>query len=207
MEIRSYRRVFDLERRIYSVDTLRLNPAGVPVRGLVYLAVLVVATLALAHLPLSGWVFARAPWYLSELALPALAASVLAMLRLGGRAIHLTGRALLGLWTGPRRLTRLQPCAAAPRAWRPPEILLLPDGSDSRMRRLRYTGPGAALVMCEHELGRPGRLRARLGSARRSLSVRPAAGARHLEDGKVIVLAPRARLLVARRHPREAGDG
>ncbi len=33
MEIRSYRRVFDLERRIYQVDRLRLNPSGVPVRG------------------------------------------------------------------------------------------------------------------------------------------------------------------------------
>ena len=29
-EIRSYRRVFDLERRIYSIDRLRLNPGGVP---------------------------------------------------------------------------------------------------------------------------------------------------------------------------------
>ncbi len=26
------------------------------------------------------------------------------------------------------------------------EIVLLPDGSDGRMRRLRYTGPGAVLV-------------------------------------------------------------
>ena len=33
MEVRSYRRVFDLERRIYRVDRLRLNPGGVPVRG------------------------------------------------------------------------------------------------------------------------------------------------------------------------------
>ena len=38
MEIRSYRRVFDLERRVYSVDRLRLNPSGVPVRGIVYFA-------------------------------------------------------------------------------------------------------------------------------------------------------------------------
>jgi hypothetical protein len=33
MEIRSFRRVFDLERRIYRVDRLRLNPGGIPVRG------------------------------------------------------------------------------------------------------------------------------------------------------------------------------
>ncbi len=36
IEIRSYRAVFDLERRIYRVDQLRLNPGGIPVRGVVY---------------------------------------------------------------------------------------------------------------------------------------------------------------------------
>ena len=28
---------------------------------------------------------------------------------------------------------------------------MLPDGSDGRMRRLRYTGPGAVLVTAAHE--------------------------------------------------------
>ena len=28
---------------------------------------------------------------------------------------------------------------------------MLPDGSDARMRRLRYTGPGAVLVSVAHE--------------------------------------------------------
>ena len=207
MEIRSYRRVFDLERRIYSVDTLRLNPAGVPVRGLVYLAGIVLTMLVLAHLPLTRWIVARVPWYLAELAVPAIAASVLAMLHLDGRAIHLTGRALLRLWAGPRRLSRLQRCAGVGRAWHPQEILLLPDGSDSRMRRLRYTGPGAALVVCEHELSRPRRFGAGIRAARRSLSVRPAVRARHLEEGKVIVLARGARLLVCRQSRRRAGGG
>ena len=43
MEIRSYRAVFDLERRIYRVDRMRLNPAGVPVRGIVYFLALLAA--------------------------------------------------------------------------------------------------------------------------------------------------------------------
>ena len=207
IEIRSYRRVFDLERRIYSVDTLRLNPAGVPVRGLIYLAGIVLTMLVLAHLPLTRWIVGRVPWYLAELALPAIAASVLAMLRLDGRAIHLTGRALLRLWTGPRRLSRLQRCAGAGRTWRPQEILLLPDGSDSRMRQLRYTGPGAALVVCEHELARPGRSGVGIPTARCSLRVTPAVRARHLEEGKVIVLARGARLLVCREPRRQGGGG
>ena len=45
MEIRSYRRVFDLERRIYRIDRLRLNPGGVPVRGVVYFLVAIVMAL------------------------------------------------------------------------------------------------------------------------------------------------------------------
>jgi hypothetical protein len=206
IEIRSYRRVFDLERRIYSVDTLRLNPTGVPVRGLVYLASLVLGMLLLARLPLTGWVLGRMPWYLAELALPALAASVLAMLRLDGRAIHLTCRALLRLLLAPRRLSCLQP-AGASRVWRPSEIVLLPDGSDARMRRLRYTGPGAALVACEHDLGGPAHAGARMGIAARSLSVTPTARAGHLENGKVIVLARGARLRVRRRPRRRKRSG
>ena len=35
IEVRSYRTVFDLERRLYRIDRLRLNPGGVPVRGIV----------------------------------------------------------------------------------------------------------------------------------------------------------------------------
>ena len=42
MVIRSYRRVFDLERRIYRVTRIRLNPGGIPIRGVVYLLALVV---------------------------------------------------------------------------------------------------------------------------------------------------------------------
>ena len=51
---------------------------------------------------------------------------------------------------GPRPLRRA--CGPAPgERWHPEEILLLPDGSDGRMRRLRYTGPGAVLVTIAHE--------------------------------------------------------
>jgi hypothetical protein len=87
-------------------------------------------------------------------------------------------------------------------------MLLLPDGSDGRMRDLLYTGPGAVLVSLEHhregrarELGasataRPGR-RAVL-----TLSQRP--NARPLADGQVISLGAGARLRV-RSHARRGG--
>lgn len=193
-EIRSYRRVFDLERRVYSIDSLRLNPGGVPVRGIVYLLAIVVCALVAAQLPLIGLVARTTPWYLRDLALPVAMASVLSLLRVDGRTFHLTARALILYWAGPRRLTRLQRSASG-RVWRPEQIVLLPDGSDGRMRCLRYRGPGAVLVTCEHErvctpavgIGRWGRS---------GLLLRANGQGDPLKEGKVIVLAPQGRLRV-----------
>ena len=70
MEVRSYRRVFDLERRIYRVDRLRLNPSGVPLRGIVYFLALGVATSLTARLPGAGAIVGALPWYVRDLALP-----------------------------------------------------------------------------------------------------------------------------------------
>lgn len=109
-EIRSYRRVFDLERRIYSVDRLRLNPGGVPVRGVVYfLAILSAATIA-ARLPLLGTLARELPWFLRDLAVPAAAAAVLSAIRIEGRVFHLAAHALVRYWVGPRRLAGTRRC-------------------------------------------------------------------------------------------------
>jgi hypothetical protein len=142
-EIRSYRSVFDLERRIYRIDRLRLNPGGVPVRGVVYgLAVLAALALA-ARTPLLGDAVRALPWYVRELLLPAASAGLLTLIRVEGRPFHLAAAALVRHALGPRHLSGLRPCAAPGRRWRPDELLVLPDGSDARLRRLRYTGPGA----------------------------------------------------------------
>jgi hypothetical protein len=165
MEIRSYRAVFDLERRIYRVDRLRLNPGGIPVRGVVY-CLAILATLALAGtLPLLGTAVRALPWYLRDLLLPAGSAALLTMIRVEGRPFHLAAAALARHALGPRELAGLTPTrggaphprprsADAPpaRVWRPEELLLLPDGSDPRPRRLRYTGPGAVRVTASREV-------------------------------------------------------
>jgi hypothetical protein len=200
IEIRSYRRVFDLERRIYSVDRLRLNPAGVPVRGVMYFLAVLSASVIAGSLPLLGGLAGKLPWYLRDIALPGAGATVLSVIRLEGRSFHLAAQALLRYWAGPRRLAGIRRCAAVGERWRPQEIVLLPDGSDHRMRRLRYTGPGAVLVSVEHE--RHGRAMERelSGTARPGLrpvlSLRQPAGARVLPEAQVISLGSRARLLV-----------
>jgi hypothetical protein len=150
-EIRSYRRVFDLERRIYSVDRLRLNPAGVPVRGVVYFLAMLAASLLARELPLLGGLVSKLPWYVYDLALPGALATVLSVIRVEGRAFHLAAHALLRHWWSPRRLIAMRACPAHGARWRPRELVMLPDGSDARPRRLRYTGPGAVLVAIEHQ--------------------------------------------------------
>jgi hypothetical protein len=191
MEIRSYRAVFDLERRIYRVDQLRLNPGGIPVRGVVYFLAILLAMLIAGGLPLVGAVIGALPWYLRDLALPVASATVLSVIRIEGRPFHLAAYALLRYRVGSRRFAGVRPCGGPGECWCPEEILLLPDGSDGAMRRLRYTGPGAVLITTEHE--RVDRGTGWLGSAG-SLIVRELPGAGALSSGRVIALAPGARL-------------
>jgi hypothetical protein len=208
MEIRSYRRVFDLERRIYRVDRLRLNPGGVPVRGVVYFLAILSAGLIAARLPLLAVVARTLPWYLRDLALPGASAMVLTMIRVEGRPFHLAAYALMRYRSGPRRLAGVLPCVGPGERWRPEEIVMLPDGSDSRMRRLRYTGPGAVLVAVEHERAGRATERRSVGIGQRgrrpALTLRELPEGRVLNRGKVIALAPGARVLV---RPDASGEG
>jgi hypothetical protein len=138
-----------------------------------------------------------APWYLRYALLPGAGAALLAMLRLEGRTFHVAAAALLGRAMRPRRcLGDGGPRSA--RQWYPPDLLLLPDGSDARPRAMHFTGPGAVLIAVEHELGYERRgarhalvLRGWRGEARRS-------GARHerAPSGRVLVLAAGARVQV-----------
>jgi hypothetical protein len=200
IEVRSYRRVFDLERRIYSVDRVRLNPGGVPVRGVLYFLALLAAGLVASGLPLIGSLFGVLPWFVRDLALPGAGAAVLSVIRIEGRVFHLAAQSLVRYWTAPRWLAGVRRCESVGDMWCPEEILLLPDGSDHHMRGLRYTGPGAVLVSIEHE--RHGRAR-ELGSSgiaraglRPVLSLRQKPGAQVLAQGQVISLGVGARLRV-----------
>lgn len=204
MEIRSYRRVFDLERRVYSVDRMRLNPGGVPVRGIVYFVALLALGALTANLPVLGGGIYALPWYLRDLALPGVVATVLSAIRIEGRTFHLAARALVRHVCGPRRITGVGRRTEVRRHWRPSDIVFLPDGSDARMRRLRYTGPGAVLVALEHELGsRSSSSEEGIGPRARgeTLTLRQIPRARTLDRAQVISLASGASLLVLAHQP------
>jgi hypothetical protein len=207
-EIRSYRRVFDLERRIYSVDRLRLNPGGVPVRGVVYFLSILAAAMLVGRLPMLGAIAQQAPWFLRDIALPTAAAIVLTAIRIEGRVFHLAAHAVLRYWFGPRHLAGTRRCARVGERWSPEEIVMLPDGSDARLRGLVYRGPGAVLVSVEHDRGgraterdTVGRVRLGVGPA---LSLNRVLDARPLEERQVISLASGARLRVRSGNPRRA---
>lgn len=207
MEIRSYRRVFDLERRVYRIDRLRLNPGGVPVRGLVYFLLTLSAVLLAGRLPLLALAAGALPWYLRDIALPGAGAALLTLVRVEGRPFHLAAHALARYRSGPRRLSGLGASRTVGRRWHPEEIVILPDGSDGAMRRLRYTGPGAVLVAVEHERAStavgPGPVRRLCAERRPALILRQLRGARKLRRAQVIVLAAGARLVVRRDCARE----
>jgi hypothetical protein len=200
MEIRSYRRVFDLERRIYRVDRVRLNPGGIPVRGVVYFLAILAASLVSAHLPVLAIVARATPWYLRDLAFPGLGAALLTIIRVEGRPFHLAARAIVRFRADPRGGTALRHCrpsggGGSARSWRPQPILMLPDGSDARMRRLRFTGPGALLVRAAHEREVSTGALARLG-LRAHVTVRRKPGESDPPRGEVILLRRAVRLKV-----------
>jgi len=198
IEIRSYRRVFDLERRIYSIDRFRLNPAGIPVRGVIYFLAAVGLALALSALPLVGAAAGATPWYLRDLIMPGGAAAVLSVIRVDGRTFHLAAGGLLCMVARPRSISGLTRRSAVGSRWIAPDVMMLPDGSDARLRRLCYRGPGAVLVQVEHrregvvERGHVG-----VGRPRTTLRLSGPAGGRRLARAKVIVLERGGRLVVA----------
>jgi hypothetical protein len=199
MVIRSYRRVFDLERRIYRIDRLRLNPGGVPVRGIVYFMTLLLLALALERIVPISLLVSLVPWYVRDLALPGMLSAVLAVVRIEGRPFHLAARAVLGCGVGPRTIVALgygrRSAGPTWEVWRPQPLLMVPDGSDHHMRRTAYRGPGALLVAVAHERRlRRGPL-AMLG-LRPHLALRELHGVERPARGEVVVLDRNARLRV-----------
>jgi hypothetical protein len=192
VEVRSYRRVFDLERRIYRVDRLRLNPSGVPLRGIVYFLALAVATSLTARLPGAGAIVGALPWYVRDLALPGVLAALLAVVQIDGRPFHLAARAVVRFHARPRAHTRAPVGGRRSDAWLPPPLLMIPDGSDPRIRRFRYTGPGVARVGVAH--GRQERRGLGRIASREHVTVRAESRAAARTSGDLILLGRGARL-------------
>ena len=87
------------------------------------------------------------PWYVRDLPLPAARAVVLARRYARARPFHLAcQRALLRYCLRPRLVAGRRRRAGSVGAGCRPSDRVLPDGSDARIRDMRYIGPGTALV-------------------------------------------------------------
>jgi hypothetical protein len=206
IEVRSYRRVFDLERRIYRVDRFRLNPGGLPLRGLAYLIVGIALVTVAARVPGVRWLLAVLPWYLTYVALPVTASALLAVISIEGRPFHVAAVALMGI----RRVPRVGSRTSCRTGWRPPDLIVLPNGDDAHMRALLYRGPGIAVVAVAHRrtvrsssiLGRLPGCRAR----RAELVLNPSTDADASHSREVITLSGDVRLRVCS-HPAQRSAG
>jgi len=118
--IRSYRRVFEVDRRIYRIDRWTLPvPGGVPLRGLGYFVGAVVAVVVCGRLPAVGVLVDALSPPLRYVVLPLLVAMVATQVAPDGRAAHRFAWDWLRLRLRDRRRSagRAVPLAGEPVAW------------------------------------------------------------------------------------------
>jgi hypothetical protein len=148
------------------------------------------------RLPLLHTLAQTLPWYIRDIALPGLAAAALTVVRIEGRPFHVAALALARYGAGPRELAGVRPRRSVDRRWRLNELLVLVDGSDACLRRLLYTGPGAALVSAAHVRAEWSSGPLRRLARKPNVTVAPLPGRRAPDRAVVIALSAGARLQV-----------
>jgi len=148
LEIRSFRVVFQLERRLHRIQHWKLPlPYGLPLRGLAYGAFVLAAILVLGRLPVVGAVVGLMPPPVRFLLAPVGAGFFLSRARVDGRPAH---RFLLA-WgrdrVGSRWVSafRAIPAPGTCVRFREP-IVFVPDSSGPEYRPARLVGPARVLL-------------------------------------------------------------
>jgi hypothetical protein len=189
LPIHSFRVVFELERRIHKIDRWRIPvPYGVPLRGLAYWAVALIATIALARVPLVGTSIGALPAPIRLVVLPVGIAYFLARVELDGRPAHAALSAWVRLRASPSRTAAARRVPAAGSVIRLGEVTLLPDERTARYRAALIEGPAELLLRrpFSHSVRR---------RRRPTLHVRPLAGP-PLFAGKQVRLRAGQRMVV-----------
>jgi hypothetical protein len=143
IQLRGYRRVFRIERRLYKFDRWRIPyPHGVPLRGIGYFLILELTAFALSRLPVLGALLALPSPVIPFLGLPAAGAFLLMQGRIDGRPPHHVLASLLRFALAPRCLAGLSSCPrqgedVAPVA----EVAVAYDGRESFSVPGRVRGP------------------------------------------------------------------
>lgn len=184
--VRSFRSVFDFERRLYRIDRIRLNPGGIPVRGLLWAPVMLVVVLLWRRIPVLGLPLHVLPWVISYAALPIGLTYLVTVAKVEGRWLHKSAISLTRSAGEPKRLQRFRAAEAIAGYDAPGAIVFLPDGSTPR--RVRYTGPGRVAIRVPHRrtVWKDGALSRLLRRPR--ITITPGSGPAH-DGGRVLDLS------------------
>ena len=167
MVIRSYRRVFEVDRRIYRVDRWALPvPGGVPLRAVGYFAATLLAVIVAGALPATGELVGTMSAPIRFVVVPLAVAVLGTQAAPDGRAAHRFAWDWLRFRVRARRRCsgRVVALEGEPIAW-DGELALRFDGHDARLHHGRVRGPARVTFNVPVRLadGR-GRLVARTGS-------------------------------------------
>ncbi|HST38172.1 MAG TPA: hypothetical protein VLK58_01620 [Conexibacter sp.] len=186
IQIRSFRVCFQLERRLHRIDRFRLPfPYGLPLRGLGYGAMILLAVLVAGALPLLGDLVRLITPTIRFGVLPIAGGYLMTELKIDGRHGHAVVGSWLRLRLGRRRVRGF-------RAHREPSSFLLepiavaPDERGAHLRRGRIDGAGRIFL----------RQPARLDVSGQTLRVRPE-DAPPRRRGTQIDLRPGQRVVIA----------
>jgi hypothetical protein len=147
MTIRSFRVVFELERRIHKIDRWRIPvPYGVPLRGVAYAGAALLAVVLAGRLPMARGALDLLPPPVRFVILPVGLAYLLDQVRVDGRPAHAVAAAWLGLRIAPARLVGFRPAPHAGARAAFGDVTLVPDERSARYRRARIKGPGRVLL-------------------------------------------------------------
>jgi hypothetical protein len=110
LQIRSFRVVFDLERRIHRIDRFRVPlPYGLPLRSLAYAIGGLMIVLAAQALPVVGPMVGLLPAPLRLMLVPVALSVALTRLRLDGRSAHAAASAWVRYRTRPMTVAAFRP--------------------------------------------------------------------------------------------------
>lgn len=147
LAIRSYRVCFSLERRIHRVDHWRIPvPFGVPLRGIGYVAMLLLTMLVLGHLPAISQVLGAIHPAIRLVVVPCCGGYLLYLWEIDGRPAHIALLSAARLQVGPRRIAAFRRLPATGTAVRLADVALAADETTAGMRRGTVRGPATVVL-------------------------------------------------------------
>jgi hypothetical protein len=145
LHIRSFRVVFDLERRIHRIDRFRVPlPYGLPLRSLGYAVAALVAILVASRLPVLGAVLKLLPTPARLVLAPVGLSYALTQLRLDGRSAHAAAGAWARYTLAPKLLVAFRRAPGHGQVAFSPVTLVRPAMLDRSADGERSAGEGPA---------------------------------------------------------------